>query len=234
MFIATTSQLQALNPLQLRRAIRDYRHEVGEPRISEECSQYLSQLVKDWDRKRIQEGVGNAQKEVQEQQQGSMQNTIGQLPDLDALFDVDIGLADYHPVAAPPSTEDTQDTRYIIPMTLPSQQYLTACPTSRVSSAFQSATGNSDGRASSPTSYSSARPMAYTVRTKRRLTKLPEGFVSWFSMSEKAANIRLRASAAQYQPPRQALGEIHLNEKANGGQGPPVPNKTRTVPSPCE
>jgi hypothetical protein len=50
--IATMQGLRALNPLQLRRAVRDYRFEVGEPHMSAECTQYLAQLQKDWQRAR--------------------------------------------------------------------------------------------------------------------------------------------------------------------------------------
>ncbi|KDN36423.1 hypothetical protein K437DRAFT_265306 [Tilletiaria anomala UBC 951] len=46
--ITTMQNLRALNPLQLRRTVRDYRYEVNETRMSEECSQYLLQLHEDW------------------------------------------------------------------------------------------------------------------------------------------------------------------------------------------
>ncbi|PWN49709.1 hypothetical protein IE53DRAFT_369537 [Violaceomyces palustris] len=49
--IATMQGLRALNPLQMRKAVRDYRYEVGESRMSEECVQYLDQLIKDWQRR---------------------------------------------------------------------------------------------------------------------------------------------------------------------------------------
>lgn len=40
--------MKALNPFQMRRAVRDYRYEVGEGRMNDECLQYLAQLQKDW------------------------------------------------------------------------------------------------------------------------------------------------------------------------------------------
>ena len=53
-----------LNPFQMRRAIRDYRYEVGENRMTEECSQYLAQLQKDWERQRVKLGVEAIRKSV--------------------------------------------------------------------------------------------------------------------------------------------------------------------------
>lgn len=56
--------MRALNPLQMRRAVRDYRYEVNESRMSEECVQYLAQLQKDWERRRVRMGVEALRKEV--------------------------------------------------------------------------------------------------------------------------------------------------------------------------
>ena len=56
--------MKNLNPLQMRRAVRDYRYEVGEGRMTEECNQYLAQLQKDWERRRVKLGVELARKEV--------------------------------------------------------------------------------------------------------------------------------------------------------------------------
>ena len=49
--IATMQGLKSLNPLQMRKAVKDYRYEVGESRMSEECVQYLDQLIIDWRRR---------------------------------------------------------------------------------------------------------------------------------------------------------------------------------------
>lgn len=61
--IVTLSSLRSLNPLQMRRAVRDYRYEVGEGRMSDECAQYLAQLQKDWERRRVRLGVETLQRE---------------------------------------------------------------------------------------------------------------------------------------------------------------------------
>lgn len=51
--IGTVQSLRSLNPLQLRRAVREYRYEVDESRMDDECSQYLMQIQKQWERMRV-------------------------------------------------------------------------------------------------------------------------------------------------------------------------------------
>jgi hypothetical protein len=48
----------------MRRAVRDYKYEVGEGRMTEECTQYLAQLQKDWERHRVKLGVEAMRREV--------------------------------------------------------------------------------------------------------------------------------------------------------------------------
>lgn len=48
----------------MRRAVRDYKYEVNEGRMTDECNQYLAQLQKDWERHRIKLGVEALRKEV--------------------------------------------------------------------------------------------------------------------------------------------------------------------------
>ena len=50
--------------MQMRRATRDYKYEVNEEKMTEECMQYLTQLQKDWERHRIKLGVEVLRKEV--------------------------------------------------------------------------------------------------------------------------------------------------------------------------
>lgn len=49
--IGTMQGLKALTPVQLRKAVKDYRYEVGETKMSAECLQYLDQLIIDWKRR---------------------------------------------------------------------------------------------------------------------------------------------------------------------------------------
>ena len=50
----------------MRRAVRDYKYEVNEGRMTGECNQYLQQLQKDWERHRVKIGVEQLRKEVRE------------------------------------------------------------------------------------------------------------------------------------------------------------------------
>ena len=49
---------------QMRRAVKDYKYEVQEGRMTDECIQYLAQLQKDWERQRVKLGVEALRKEV--------------------------------------------------------------------------------------------------------------------------------------------------------------------------
>jgi hypothetical protein len=48
----------------MRRAVRDYKYEVNEGRMTEECSQYLIQLQKDWEKHRVKLSIEMLRKEV--------------------------------------------------------------------------------------------------------------------------------------------------------------------------
>lgn len=48
----------------MRRAVRDYKYEVNEGKMTDECVQYLTQLQKDWERHRVKLGVEALRKEV--------------------------------------------------------------------------------------------------------------------------------------------------------------------------
>ncbi len=56
--------MKSINPLQMRKAVKEYRYEVNEGRMTDECNQYLAQMQKDWERQRIKNGVELARKEV--------------------------------------------------------------------------------------------------------------------------------------------------------------------------
>ena len=48
----------------MRRAVRDYKYEVNENKMTEENVQYITQLQKDWERHRVKLGVEALRKEV--------------------------------------------------------------------------------------------------------------------------------------------------------------------------
>ncbi|CAJ0829907.1 13068_t:CDS:2 [Entrophospora sp. SA101] len=50
--VQTTKELSLVNPAQLKRVSKNYRYEVNEPRITEECQQYILQLEEDTERRK--------------------------------------------------------------------------------------------------------------------------------------------------------------------------------------
>lgn len=67
--IATLQGLRVLNPVQMKRAARDYRYEVGETRLGDECVQYLDQLHVDWERRRQE--VEQARRDAEEEEEAA-------------------------------------------------------------------------------------------------------------------------------------------------------------------
>ncbi|KAI6162119.1 DIL domain-containing protein [Pisolithus thermaeus] len=66
--VATIQVMRNINPLQMRRAVRDYKYEVSEDHMDDECIQYLTQLQKDWERHRVKMGVEALRKEIGERE----------------------------------------------------------------------------------------------------------------------------------------------------------------------
>ncbi|CAG8433018.1 6318_t:CDS:2 [Ambispora gerdemannii] len=52
MMVQTTKELHLINPAQLKRVMKNYRYEVKEARLPEECQQYIQQLEEDHERRR--------------------------------------------------------------------------------------------------------------------------------------------------------------------------------------
>ncbi|PCH33875.1 hypothetical protein WOLCODRAFT_135367 [Wolfiporia cocos MD-104 SS10] len=155
--IATIQTLRTLNPLQMRRAVRDYRYEVSEPRMTEECNQYLAQLQKDWERHRVKLGVEMLRKEIGERDRDredaasvspslhedhtpsgrtspvtQSQESSNAQRNIDALFDRTWEKSSWEPASAPEPLGELLDSRHMLPLLLPSDpRMLGALPASR-------------------------------------------------------------------------------------------------------
>ncbi|KAI9060570.1 ankyrin [Trametes sanguinea] len=152
--IATIQTMKHLNPLQMRRAVRDYKYEVNEGRMTEECNQYLAQLQKDWERHRIKIGVEQLRKELGEREReregsvsaspslhdvpigsdqassSSSQENAAAQRSVDALFDRTQERLLWEPAKAPDPLGELLDSRYMLPLLLPSDpRMLGALPT---------------------------------------------------------------------------------------------------------
>jgi len=151
--IATIQTMRRLNPLQMRRAVRDYKYEVNESHMTDECSQYLAQLQKDWERHRVKLGVEALRKEIGDRDRdresllsaddassnGLASLVSNNLPEtssaqrsLDMLFDRTQGKSAWEPVKPPEALGELLDSRYMLPLLFPSDPRLLAASPGKV------------------------------------------------------------------------------------------------------
>ncbi|KAG8954438.1 hypothetical protein FRC04_011765 [Tulasnella sp. 424] len=150
--VDTIQTMKGLNPLQMRRAVKDYRFEVNEGRMTEECSQYLAQLQKDWERQRIKLGVEIARKERQREQDEELPSSSSEEAVNDAashgsdsktrerdemqrlidnLFDHDHPKSDWTAPKPPEALGELMNSRYMIPLIFPSDPALIVAASSK-------------------------------------------------------------------------------------------------------
>ncbi|KAJ7071109.1 DIL domain-containing protein [Mycena amicta] len=147
--VATIQTLQHINPLQMRRAVREYKYEVNEGRMTEECVQYLTQLQKDWERHRVKLGVEALRKERDTDRDSvssfateshsnsgiastpsiaSSESSMGQ-HGIDLLFERTQEKAAWEPVKPPQVLGELLDSRHMLPLAFPSDpRMLSALP----------------------------------------------------------------------------------------------------------
>ncbi|KZP03002.1 hypothetical protein FIBSPDRAFT_769591, partial [Athelia psychrophila] len=149
--IATIQTLKHVNPLQMRRAVRDYKYEVDEGRMTDECVQYLTQLQKDWERHRVKLGVEAMRKEILRDKDAddsassstyneppapsglapsistvsSTDTSVAQL-NIDMLFDRTQEKSAWEPAKPPEVLGELLDSRHMLPLLLPSDPRLLA------------------------------------------------------------------------------------------------------------
>ncbi|EGO28334.1 hypothetical protein SERLADRAFT_445839 [Serpula lacrymans var. lacrymans S7.9] len=194
--VATIQTMKNINPLQMRRAVRDYKYEIHEGRMTEECIQYLTQLQKDWERHRVKLGVQALRKEIsdreQEREGGSARENCGidlshttisessaAQHCIDLLFQQREEAAPWEPAKPPQVLGELLDSRYMLPLLFPSDPRMLSVSsvtsisviTSSQQSAQRSDTGCSISRAG--------------VRNK--------GVVDWRSQSRKVRDIGIEA-----------------------------------------
>ncbi|GJN87708.1 hypothetical protein Rhopal_000663-T1 [Rhodotorula paludigena] len=137
--IGTVQSLRALNPLQLRRAVRDYRYEVDENRMDEDCVQYLVQIQKQWERNRsarqhasagssraatpvagesAPNGAGRAGAAEAQDAAASARSEVARA--IDEVFREPGNYAAYAPPAAPEPVTELLNSRFMLPFAVPS------------------------------------------------------------------------------------------------------------------
>jgi hypothetical protein len=230
--IITMQNMKSLNPLQLRRAVRDYKYEVGETRMTDECAQYLVQLQKDWEKRRGQIGAAHMR------QASIGHDSEGAGRSIDSLFDGTTHLAEWTPQSAPESVGELLDNRFMIPFILPTDpEYLVAMPPFDIAfqalssgSPFISDNGSSSSRPASRSSWSSSRPLGFRLPSHRAIRRLPQDFFSW--LKDKEAESRLRRDVPQPMslvPSHDPLGLPGPNQRF-GMPAQPVPITTSGLP----
>jgi len=195
--IITMQNMKSLNPLQLRRAVRDYKYEVGETRMTDECAQYLVQLQKDWEKRRGQ--IGAAHMRQASLGHGSENAGIS----IDSLLDGTTHLAEWTPQSAPECLGELLDNRFMIPFVLPTDpEYLVAMPPFDIAfhalashSPFITDDSSNSSRPASRSSWSSSRPLGFRLPSHRGIRRLPRDFFSW--LKDKEAEHRLRRDVRQ-------------------------------------
>lgn len=130
--IGTIQSLRSLNPLQLRRAVRDYRYEVDETKMDEECSQYLVQIQKQWERQRMQKTVDGlsspptqSQREAMERDAAadeaasatSLQEDAARM--IDEVFSDPSEFGSYSPPGATEALGELLNSRYMVRLHFP-------------------------------------------------------------------------------------------------------------------
>ncbi|KAF9244617.1 DIL domain-containing protein [Melanogaster broomeanus] len=188
--VATIQTMKSINPLQMRRAVRDYKYEVNEGRMTDECMQYLTQLQKDWERHRVKMGVEALRKELGERERErerdlddgsvtdqpagaktpsiSMSETSATLHNIDLLFDRTHDRSSWEPAKAPQVLGELLDSRYMLPLFLPSDpRMLSAAPVRRYIIDYTRRTSSHqlDPRSSSHTGI--PRPVGWKCRSRR-------------------------------------------------------------------
>jgi len=143
--IETIQMMKHLNPLQMRRAVRDYRYEISEGRMSEECGQYLIQLQKDWERRRVKLGVEAMRREMNEREdhEESASSAVVDASDassrtpsistmseqsfaqhsIDLLFSRDSEHDEWTAPRPPEALGELRDSRYMLPLVFPSDPH---------------------------------------------------------------------------------------------------------------
>ncbi len=207
--IGTMQNMKAINPLQMRRAVRDYRFEVNEGKMTEECVQYLAQLQKDWERRKVQAIVQASEEETRRKESDGFtlsDQTVDGATTIDALFDGTVALVDFIPQSAPECLGELIDSRFMLPFLLPRDNvYLVATPPA--DTAYQKISpqpalisdGSSHSRAPSRSSFSSSRPMGWTVPSSRKLREIPPDFFTW--LKDRKAEVRHNKHARQKETP---------------------------------
>ncbi|KAG6818017.1 hypothetical protein H0H87_009172 [Tephrocybe sp. NHM501043] len=195
--VATIQTLKHINPLQMRRAVRDYKYEVNEGRMTEECVQYLTQLQKDWERHRVKLGM------VEKDREGSVSSYVvessggqtGQTPSvyinssdncasqsIDILFGTHEETHMWESTKPPPALGELLDSRYMLPLLFPSDPRMLAALPQRLTLSDEEKREKKTGN-----NAESMRNIPWRFRNKR-LRDIGVGALQWIDGIRSAAS----------------------------------------------
>jgi hypothetical protein len=227
MLIGTVQNLRSLNPLQMRRAVRDYRYEVNEGRMADDCNQYLLQLVRDWEQRRVHISVQQAE----DAETPTATSRDDHAMPIEALFDGSVSLAEWLPETGPEALGELLDSRHMLPFLIPQDtEFLLARPPT--DAAFSNLMtekpplpdGSIPSRPLSVASYSSTKPMGWEAPTHKAISKLPDDFFAWMKQRQHAAQLTRDAT-------RQREDTSRIRDDTTPGP-PAVPPKAAARNSP--
>ncbi|KII93884.1 hypothetical protein PLICRDRAFT_49881 [Plicaturopsis crispa FD-325 SS-3] len=186
--VSTVQAMKNVNPLQMRRAVRDYKYEVNEGRMTDECVQYLTQLQKDWERHRVKLGVEALRKEIGDRDRDREESVTSSMNDvastsvhtpsiistvssdtsiaqqhIDMLFDRDQEKSSWEPAKPPQVLGELLDSRYMLPLLLPSDPRMLAALPAKPKSPH----GFGHTRSASRTSSRHRGPMGWRSQNKK-------------------------------------------------------------------
>ncbi|KAF9229194.1 hypothetical protein BS17DRAFT_742989 [Gyrodon lividus] len=216
--VATIQTIKSINPLQMRRAVRDYKYEVNEGRMTDECVQYLTQLQKDWERHRVKMGVEALRKEIGERERErdfddnsmtdqpasaktpsiSTTETSATQHNIDLLFDRTLDQSSWEPAKAVQVLGELLDSRYMLPLFLPSDpSMLSAAPVRRyiIDYARHTPSHQLDSRSSSRAGMPG--PMGWKYRS-RRVRDVSVDALRWLDGSKPSRWARFIDIDSQY------------------------------------
>lgn len=204
--------LSDVTPLQLQRAIRDYRYEVGEGRISQEYLDCLDQMQRDWEHWRVKSSIDKIQKEVEARTSYRRYTTSidggghpqeedpGPIPDINTLFDLAVGMADYTPALPPQSASEFEDSRYMLRLSVPRNELLSAFTLGHLYPSAGSVSPEDLEVAvqqASVAEVSDHQALQYGIRDADELRRLPDDFIDWLRAAEApphSLSARLRST----------------------------------------
>ncbi|KAJ9096425.1 hypothetical protein QFC21_005247 [Naganishia friedmannii] len=230
--IPTIRHLPDLTPLQLQRAIRDYRFEVGESRISSECLQHLTELQQDWERRRVKSDIDRIHREVGIRRSSRRSYESGDSPDscfgaqdidtlegdeINTIFGPNAGMAPYKPASSPQSASEFEDSRFMLPLAVPQNSFLPAFVLDQI---YHSMDGTGNGTSTfnnNSTFLTDTTPhhlLRYNIRQSQELLRLPADFLDWLQAVEARGGSRTPLQTIVVDPRNRKLMTMSVSSQS--------------------